>query len=253
MSGAGAALAEAAPLQAEHLAGLLDDLRARAPQIHALTSTVAQNFTANMLLALGAQPSMSQAPGEIEAFAQRTDALLVNLGMLDAARREAISRALPTVAARGIAWVLDPVKIERSPQRAAFARELLATPPAVLRVNAAEAGALEDWPLPGATVVALSGAVDVVRHGARHQRLRNGHAWMAHVTAMGCAGTGVIAAFTAVAPTPYHAALAGLATLGVAGDIAAQHARGPGSFVPALLDALFHLTPTELAERMRLA
>ena len=58
-----------------------------------MTNSVAQNFTANMLLAVGAVPSMTVAPEEIAEFVKRSDALLVNLGTLDPARREAAETA----------------------------------------------------------------------------------------------------------------------------------------------------------------
>ena len=54
------------------------------PRVHCITNQVAQTFTANMLLALGAQPSMTISPEEIAHFVARADALLVNLGTFDA-------------------------------------------------------------------------------------------------------------------------------------------------------------------------
>src|SRR5674476_326933 len=52
-------------------AALLDRLRARSPRVHCITNAVAQNFTANALLALGAVPSMTLSPEEIAAFIAR--------------------------------------------------------------------------------------------------------------------------------------------------------------------------------------
>ena len=77
----------------EELAGqataLLSRLRAKSPRVHCITNSVAQNFTANALLALGAVPSMTLSGEEIGAFVARSDALLVNLGTFDRERREA--------------------------------------------------------------------------------------------------------------------------------------------------------------------
>jgi len=52
-------------------ADILDRLRQRRPRVHCITNAVAQNFTANMLLAAGAVPSMTIAPKEIRAFVVR--------------------------------------------------------------------------------------------------------------------------------------------------------------------------------------
>ena len=46
-------------------ADILERLRERRPRVHCITNAVAQNFTANMLLAAGAMPSMTIAPEEV--------------------------------------------------------------------------------------------------------------------------------------------------------------------------------------------
>jgi hydroxyethylthiazole kinase len=234
-------------------AALLGRLRARRPAVLALTSPVAQAFTANLLLAAGAQPSLSQAGGEVEAFAERTDALLVNLGMLDLPRREAAEAALPVVERRGVPWLLDPVKAERSPDRAAFAQRLLAFGPAAVHANAEEAPLVAAWPGTTDCVLALTGPVDEVRRGDRSLRIANGHPLMAAVTAVGCAGMSLAAAFLAVEDDPWLAVAAALLALGVGGELAGEAARGPGSFQPALLDALYSLDEETLCRRSRIS
>src|SRR5580704_15833883 len=89
-------------------ADVLARIRARRPRVHCITNAVAQNFSANMLLAAGAVPSMTIAADEIAEFVSRADALLVNLGTLDPERRAAIELAVTTAGAR-VPWVLDPV------------------------------------------------------------------------------------------------------------------------------------------------
>ena len=42
--------------------GVFARLRETAPRVHCITNSVAQNFTANMLLAAGAIPSMTTTP-----------------------------------------------------------------------------------------------------------------------------------------------------------------------------------------------
>src|SRR6476620_8947833 len=123
-------------------ADILQRLRERRPRVHCITNAVAQAFTANMLLAAGAVPSMTIALREVKAFAARADAVLVNLGTFDPERQQASLAAIAVANKSGIPWVLDPVFIERSPPRAAFAKKLLAGKPRALRLNAAEFGAL---------------------------------------------------------------------------------------------------------------
>src|SRR3982074_1462178 len=82
-------------------ADILARIRARRPRVHCITNAVAQNFTANMLLAARAVPSMPIASDEIAVFVARADALLVNLGTLDPERRGAIEIAIATAGERG--------------------------------------------------------------------------------------------------------------------------------------------------------
>src|SRR5436190_24398171 len=123
-------------------ADILERLRERRPRVHCITNAVAQAFTANMLLAAGAVPSMTIAPKEVKAFAARADAVLINLGTFDLERQKASLAAIGVANKAGIPWVLDPVFIDRSPPRAAFAKTLVAKKPRALRLNRAEFGAL---------------------------------------------------------------------------------------------------------------
>jgi hydroxyethylthiazole kinase len=245
---------------AELAAGLLARLRARAPRVHCISNTVAQAFTANLLLAVGGVPSMTVDPDEVGAFVGSADAVLINIGTLDQGRREAIDVAVAAAAGR-VPVVLDPVFVDRVPTRAAFARDLARRAPAVIRLNRAEFATLAECP-PDApvtqavqsyanacgTVVALTGAQDWVADGMRLVTLHNGHPLMAQVTAMGCAGSALVAACLAVEPDPWRATAGALVALGVAGEIAGARARGPGSFVVEILDVLHSLDRVTLIQ-----
>ena len=242
---------------------LLERLRGERTRVHAITNAAAQAFTANLLLAAGGIPSLTVAPEEVSAFTGHSGALLVNLGTLDDIRRTAIPLAIATARAHAKPWVLDPVFVEASPSRLEFARSCLAGEPCVLRCNAGEFAALTGKDALPATVqsfakvhgnvIALTGPIDMVADGARIIRIENGHPMMAHVTAMGCAGTALIAAFTALHGDAFEAAAAALLATGVAGEIAAREAKGPGTFLPAFLDALYTLDTSTLVAHGRIS
>jgi hydroxyethylthiazole kinase len=248
-------------------ADVLERIRARRPRVHCITNAVAQTFTANMLLAAGAVPSMTIAKAEVRAFAARADALLVNLGTFDSERQQASLAAIAVANKAGIPWVLDPVFIERSPPRAAFAKKLLARKPRALRLNAAEFAALsgardgktaDDAALARfakarMAVVGLTGAQDFIHDGERLATVANGHPLMARVTAMGCVASALVAAALAVEPNAWKATAAALIVIGVAGEIGAERARGPGSFVPEILDAVYSLDRDTLIERAKVS
>jgi hydroxyethylthiazole kinase len=250
-----------APRDLPHMAAdVLARIRARAPRVHCITNSVAQNFTANVLLAAGAVPSMTTDPAEIREFVASADALLVNLGTLDGKRQTAITDALAEAQGH-MPWVLDPVFVDRALTRAAFALELAARRPDVMRLNEAEfsalaeepptSAALERYARERATVVGLTGDPDLVTDGARTLAIRNGHSLMAKVTAMGCAASALVAACLAVGPDPWEATVAGLILIGIAGELAAHAARGPGSVAIGILDSLHALDQRTIIERAR--
>ena len=247
----------------ESAASCLARLRERRPRVHVLTNLVAMTVSANALLAVGAVPSMTFRADAVADFVAGSAALVVNLGMLDAERELAIESAVPLARELGRPWVLDPVKVERSGARRALALALLDRSPDVLRANAAEIAALGLGGAPDDVAsalahrtggaVAATGVVDRITDGRRERRLANGSPLMDRATAMGCTCSALVGAFLAVEPDPFLAAVAAVLCFGVAGEVAAERAGGPGTLVPELLDALYGLDGATLAARARLA
>lgn len=227
----------------------IDRLRRDGARVHCLTNSVAQNFTANVLLACGATPSMTVAPDEAVHFTRAADALLVNLGTLDADRRAAMPACVSAALEARRPVVLDPVMCHLSAPRLVFARSLLALGPIVLKANAAEAAALSGAP---AACRVVTGAVDRIDAPALACGVASGHALMDRVVAMGCALGGLVAALGARADDPAIAALAGLVWFGVAAEAAGSRSGGPGSFAVAFLDALADLSTETIHARARL-
>jgi hydroxyethylthiazole kinase len=242
-------------------ADMLDQLRQRRPKVHCITNAVAQAFTANMLLAAGAVPSMTIAADEVAHFVAGADALLVNLGTFDAQRRQAAEMAIEAAVGKGLPWVLDPVFVDRSQPRAAYARGLVGKRPRSIRLNRAEflalagvepeTGALSHYARDRRSTIGLTGEADRVTDGARLVTIANGHPLMSRVTAMGCAGSALVAACLAVAADAFAATAAALLMLGVAGEIAAESARGPGTLEAGIIDAVYNLDRDTLRARAR--
>lgn len=230
---------------------LLGSVRVAQPRVHCLTNSVAQLFTANALLALGAEPSMTIAPDEIGAFVAGSDATLINLGTLDTDRRQAAVIGAETAKGLGRPFVLDPVFAHKSPSRKKLAEKILTLRPSAMRGNADEISGIkaDDHQ----TVLAETGIIDTVRFCGSTAKLRNGNALMAKTTAVGCALGAAIAAFLAIEEDRFLAVTAALISFGVAGEIAASKANGPGSFVPIFLDALHNLTPDDIENLGRIS
>jgi len=257
-------------------------LRERAPLVHNITNLVVANFNANVLLAVGASPVMAHAHEEVADMVGIAQALVLNIGTLDAYWVESMKLALTAARARGVPVVLDPVGAGATPYRNRVVEELLTIgPPSVLRANASEvmsvAGSSErtrgvdstarsERALESAralssrlgSVVCVSGAIDHVvdARGGRSARLGNGHPWMARVTGMGCSASALVGALCAVSSDPFRATVAAMALFGVAGELAVEelHARahGFGGLPAALIDTLQLLDQTTFERRLKL-
>ena len=100
--------------------------------------------------------------------------------------------------------------------------------------------------------LAITGPTDLVTDGRRAVFVEGGHPLMPFVTGTGCTASALVGAFLAVDPDPVSAAATALAFLGLAGERAGARAEGPGSFQLHLLDALYAITPEELAAGCRI-
>ncbi len=250
-------------------------LRAGAPLIHNITNYVVMNSTANALLAIGASPAMVHALPEVEEFAPLAQALVINIGTLSPLWVEAMEKAAVAAAAAGVPFVLDPVAAGATSYRTAVSLKLLALRPAILRGNASEIMAVAGesgaagkgvdstrsseaardaaaaLARQAGTVVAVTGAVDYVTDGERMIGIANGDPMLSRVTGTGCMATALCGAFLGAGFAPFEAAVAGLATLGVAAEQAIVGARGPASFQVTLIDALHNLDDAALAKGVR--
>ena len=261
---------------------LLETMRATRPLVQNITNFVAMDIQANALLAIGASPAMVHAPEETPEFVAFSGALVINIGTLSSQWLAAMHVAASSAHAMGKRWALDPVGAGATAYRDGAVAALLAHRPALIRGNASEimavsrivrasdaGGRPNGVDSVNATseaenaaralaaklgcVVAATGAVDFVTDGARDMRLANGAPVMERVTALGCALTGVCGAFLAVEKDVFAATAAALAVYGVAGEMAAADAAGPGSFRVAFVDRLASITAQDVAARLTIA
>jgi hydroxyethylthiazole kinase len=251
-------------------------IRAEAPLIHNITNYVAMNTTANALLALGASPVMAHAPEEVEDMVGLAKALVVNLGTLSIMWVNSMIKAGHVANHKGIPIVLDPVGSGATRFRTESAQLLLHnTPPAIIRGNASEIRSLvhaeqctkgvDSVHKPEETleaarflssnyrcVVSISGAIDLIVENDSVIRIRNGHPLMTRVTGMGCIATALTGAFAAVNPSYFHAAANAMALMGIAGEMAAEHSKGPGSFQISFIDRLFNIQESDIESRLKM-
>ncbi len=261
-------------------ASALRAVRSRAPLVQCITNFVTVNDCANILLAAGASPTMARDIREVEESVAGVQALVLNMGAIEDA--EAMVLAGRRANALGIPVVLDPVAAGVTAlRRDVTARLLREVCFAVIRGNASEIRALARSEIAGSgvdvaaadivteetvpqavvlaqalaarigSVIAISGAIDVIADGQRAVLLRGGCAAMARITGSGCMVTTLIGAFCGAAPDePFRAACAAMGAMNVCGERAEarrlQNGTGNATFRTDLIDAVFNLTEEQL-------
>jgi hydroxyethylthiazole kinase len=251
------------------------DIRSLAPVIHNITNFVVMNNTANALLALGASPVMAHAEEEVVDMVGIASALVINIGTLSPAWVKAMFKAGAQAIKRGIPVILDPVGAGATAYRTATVLDLLeAFKPTIIRGNGSEILAIcgaqsrtkgvdstasSQDALSAArslhaslgSVICVSGETDFIVGGGQVTLIRNGHPLMTRVTGLGCTASALCGAFAAVTPDPALAAAQTMAIMGIAGEMAAGKAQGPGSLQMHFLDVLHGLTEADILGRIR--
>ena len=261
-------------MNTENLKRDLAILREKSPLVHNITNYVAMNFSANALLAIGASPVMAHAVEEMDDMVAIASTLVINIGTLDAEWVRGMLRAGRAAHRMGKPIVLDPVGAGATPYRTETAWEIIREcHPTIIRGNASEIMALvnanitskgvdssqssddavesaKQLALSTGAVVVISGATDYITDGTRTETITNGSPLMTRVTAMGCTASSMVGAFAGINPDAFEAALHGMAVMGVCGELAVAKSPVPGTLLTHFVDALYTITPEELASRV---
>ena len=251
-------------------------IRDQGPLVHNITNYVAMNTTANALLSIGASPVMAHAEEEVGDMVAIAKALVINIGTLSDKWIRSMQKAMLQAKSCGVPIVLDPVGAGATPYRTETVLKLLSVAPvAVIRGNASEImsivqsgartkgvdslaasesavfAARELNRLHG-SVVCVSGEIDHIVSGDIVWQVKNGHAMMPRVTGLGCTASALCGAFLGVNTSALAATVHAMAVMGIAGELAGEQAKGPGSLQLHFLDMLYALTESDIISRIRL-
>lgn len=254
---------------------ILSEIRRARPLIHHLTNGVTINDCANITLAVGASPVMSTHRDEVREIVRASRALVLNIGMISDTVEEAMHIAGEEARSIGVPIVLDPVGAGATKHRRDVALGLIEkVRPTIIRGNVSELRALlgeeshargvdsiaaEDDGLQIALraaktfgcSIAMTGARDIITDGQTYYLIQNGHSMLTRVTGTGCMTTSLIASALAVADRPLAAAVTGVLTMGLAGEMAHKALfgnAGVGAFHVKLFDAVFALSSIEIEQ-----
>ncbi|MNJ47849.1 Hydroxyethylthiazole kinase [compost metagenome] len=259
------------------LSKYLTAVRKKNPLVHCITNYVTVNDCANILLASGGSPIMSQNKFEVAELVSAVDALVLNMGTLE--DLEAMLIAGKEANRLNKPVVLDPVAAGATNLRLDAVKELISEIQfAVIRGNASEIKAILSGKklgsgvdvsaldtvttdnLPQAvevarmlaektgSVIAVSGAIDIVTDGLQNAIVHNGCETMSRITGSGCMLTSLIGAFCSVADNNsyFSTTMSAITAMGVCGELADTrrlvNGTGNASFRTDLIDAMFNLT-----------
>ena len=251
---------------------LLDEVRNKKPLVHNITNYVTVNDCANILLAIGASPIMADDIKEAADITKISSALVINIGTLNERTIESMITSGKKANELNIPVVFDPVGAGASEFRNATTKKILEEVKiSVLRGNMSEIkfisglesstkgvdaseSDMESGSEKGINItrnlakslnctVAITGVTDIVSDGRRVAILENGDKMLANVTGTGCMTSALVGAFCGAGEDYFIAAISGIISMGISGEIAREKAGqiGIGSFHIAIMDAISNL------------
>ncbi|MCM1158859.1 MAG: hydroxyethylthiazole kinase [Bacteroidales bacterium] len=256
---------------------ILEKVKNSSPLVHFITNYVTVNDVANMMLACGGSPIMSDEIADVEDITSICNATVINIGTLNQNTVRSMLAAGKKANALGHPVILDPVGAGASGFRTETTFKLLQeikfsvirgniseiktvysgsgstkgvdadVADAVTEDNLAETVkfAKELSRMTGA-IIAITGAIDIIADTKEAYAVRNGVAAMSRITGTGCMLDGVIAGYLAANPdNGLNAVVAAVAAEGLCGELAEKKVReegsGMSSFRMHLLDAMSNL------------
>lgn len=254
----------------------IKNVRKTVPLVHNITNYVTVNDVANVLLACGGSPIMSDEPEDVEDITAICKGLNINIGTLNQRSIEGMFRAGRKANELGHVVLLDPVGAGAGALRTGTAIRLLEelrfdvirgniseiktlargsgttkgvdadVADAVTEENLDEAVAfVKEFAKKSGSIVAVTGAIDLVSDGEKCFVIRNGRPEMGKVTGTGCQLSGMITAFLAANPdNKIEAAAAAVCAMGLAGEIGwsrMQEGDGNSTYRNRIIDAIYNM------------
>lgn len=262
---------------------MLENVRAKSPLVHNITNYVTVNDVANVLLAAGGSPIMSDDADDVEDITSICGGLNINIGTLNKNTIPSMFLAGKKANALGHIVLLDPVGTGASRLRTDTANRLMQE----VRFDAVRGNISEIKTLctgSGSTkgvdadavdavteanldngvqlvktfaaqtccIITVTGAIDLVSDGKRCWCIRNGRAEMSRITGTGCQLSALMTAFLVANPDrKLDAAAAAVCMMGLAGEIGwanMQPGDGNSTYRNRIIDAIFNMTGDALEE-----
>lgn len=256
---------------------ILRNITEKTPLVHSITNYVTVNDCANIILACGGSPIMADDIGEVCDITSICSSLVINMGTLNERTIKSMIAAGKKANELGHPVVFDPVGAGASLLRNETAMKLikevrfsvirgniseikfLATGSSNTKgVDASAADAVTADHIDSVvafakslsetlgSVIAVTGATDVVADNKKAYVISNGHKMMSRVTGTGCMLTAVIGSFIGANPDSIlDASAAAVTAMGLCGELAYRKLLavdgGTGTYRSLLIDFMSKL------------
>jgi hydroxyethylthiazole kinase len=263
------------------LGNMLENVRNKCPLIHNITNYVTVNDCANILLACGGSPIMADDINEVCEITSICGGLNINIGTLNSATIESMLAAGKKANELNHPVLLDPVGAGASSLRTNTAKNIISEVKlTVIRGNISEiktvAGeisrtsgvdaAVEDAVTENSidntisfakrlaadtgSVIAITGAVDIVADSDKAYVIRNGNPMMSRITGTGCMLSAMTTAYITANPDNItEAVAASVCAMGLCGELAYERLGerdGNSSYRDYIIDEVYNLTAEKL-------
>ena len=258
------------------LGNCMENVRKNVPLVHNITNYVTVNDVANVLLACGGSPIMSDEPEDVADITSICGGLNINIGTLNKRSIEGMFVAGRKANELGHMVLLDPVGAGASALRTNTAVQIMEEIRCdVIRGNISEIKTLalgsgttkgvdadaadavteenldsmvtfaKNFAKSTGAVVAITGAIDLVADAEKCYVIRNGRPEMGKITGTGCQLSGMMTAFLVANPdNKTEAAAAAVCTMGLAGEIGwsrMQEGDGNSTYRNRIIDAIYNM------------
>ena len=251
----------------------MSEVRRKTPLVHHITNYVTVNDCANACICAGGSPVMTDAAEDVPAMVSLASASVLNIGTLNPRTVASMRIAAEACRDNRVPFVLDPVGAGATPYRTETAESLMALGPAVVKGNAGEIGVLSGagGDVKGVDshgagdaaeaarslaerlgcVVVATGVFDYVSDGDAVVELCNGCDLLSAVSGTGCMLSSVVGCYVGACGASVESVASAVTAFNVAAEAASNRCSGPGTFKPALLDALYNLDGKAADARIR--
>lgn len=254
----------------------LENVRKTIPLVHNITNYVTVNDVANVLLACGGSPIMSDEPEDVEDITSICGGLNINIGTLNKRSIEGMFLAGAKANELGHVVLLDPVGAGASALRTDTAVRLMDKVRFdVIRGNISEIKTLalgsgttkgvdadaadtvteenldqmiafaKSFAAKTGAVAAITGAIDLVADAKTCYVIRNGRPEMSRITGTGCQLSGLATAYAVANPdNKTEAVAAAVCLMGLAGEIGfanLQPGEGNSTYRNRIIDAIYNM------------